>query len=153
MFVPASAHLDGHWNLDGPGHRANHVRRVLRLAHEAAAGVVLRDLRHRTTHVDVDDVGAHAFDNLRRISHHLRIAAEDLNRHRPLFLGVFGVLEGAIDAADQPLGTDHLGDDQPASALALDETTECGVGHARHRRERDRLIEGNSADFHGKRAG
>ena len=38
----------------------DHRRRVLRLAHQAAARVVLGDLRHRAAHVDVDDVGAHA---------------------------------------------------------------------------------------------
>ena len=36
-----------------------------RFAHQAAAGVVLRDLRDRAAHVHVDDVGAHALDDLR----------------------------------------------------------------------------------------
>ena len=78
---------------------------MLRLAHQAAAGVVLRNLRHRAAHVDVDDVGAHALDDLRGVRHLLGIAAEDLNRDRPLFLGVLGVLERAIDAANEPLRT------------------------------------------------
>ena len=94
-------------------HRGDHAGRVRRLAHQAAAGVVLRDFRHRTAHVDVDDIGAHALDNLRRVGHLLGIAAEDLNGDRPLFFGVLGVLERPIDAANQPFGTDHLGHDQP----------------------------------------
>ena len=109
-----------------------------RLAHEAAAGVVLGDLGYRTAHVDVDDVGAHAFDDLRGLGHLLRIAAEDLNRDRPLFLRVLGVLQRAIDAADQPLGADHLGHDQTAAAMPLDEAAERRVGHPRHRRYGER---------------
>ena len=79
-------------------------RGVRGLAHQAAAGVVLRDLRHRAAHVDVDDVGADAFDDLRGFRHLRGVAAEDLNRNRPFFFGVFGVLERPIDAAHQPFG-------------------------------------------------
>ena len=123
------------------------LRRMRRLAHQAAAGVVLRDLRHRTAHVDVDDVGAHAFDDLRGRRHLVGIAAEDLDRDRPLFLGVLGVLERAIDAADQPFGAHHLGDDQPAAAVALDQPAERRVGHAGHRRDGERRREVDGADF------
>ena len=62
--------------------------RVRGLAHQAAAGVVLRDLRHRAAHVDVHDVGAEPLDDLRGFGHLLGIAAEDLDRDRPLLLGV-----------------------------------------------------------------
>ena len=70
------------------------------------------------------------------VGHLLGIAAEDLDRDRPLFFGVFGVFERAIDAAHQPLGADHLGDDEAAAAVALDQPAERRVGHAGHRRER-----------------
>ena len=108
------------------------------LAHQAAAGVVLRDLRHRAAHVDVDDVGAHAFDDARGFGHLVGIAAEDLDRDRPLFFGVLGVLERAIDAADEPFAAHHLGDDEAAAAVALDQAAERRVGHARHRRDDER---------------
>ena len=108
---------------------------MLGLAHQAAAGVVLRDLRHGAAHVDVDDVGAHAFDDLRRRGHLRGIAAEDLDRDRPLLLGVLGVLERAIDAAHEPLGRHHLRDDEPAAAVALDQAAKRRVGHAGHRRD------------------
>ena len=121
---------------------------VRRLAHQAAAGVVLRDLRHRAAHVDVDDVGAHAFDDLRGRRHLLGIAAEDLNRDRPLFLGVLGVLERPVDAAHQPFGAHHLGDDEAAAAVALDQAAERRVGHARHRRDGKRRREFDGADLH-----
>ena len=78
----------------------------------------------------------------------VRIAAEDLNRDRPLFFGVLGVLERAIDPAHESFGADHLGDDEPAAALALHETAERRVGHAGHRRQRDGMVEGDGADFH-----
>ena len=96
---------------------------------------MLRDLRHRAAHVDIDDVGAELFDDLRGRRHLFGIAAEDLNRDRPLLLGVLRVLQRPVDAADQPFRADHLGDDEPAAAVPLDETAEGAVGHAGHRRD------------------
>ena len=122
--------------------------RVRRLAHQAAAGVVLGDLRHRAAHVHVDDVGAHAFDDLRRRGHLLGIAAEDLDGDRPLFFRVLGVLERPIDAADEALGAHHLGDDQPAAAVPLDQAAERRVGHAGHRGDGERRRKVDGADFH-----
>ena len=83
----------------------------------------------------------------RGVGHLGRIAAEDLDRDRTLFLGVLGVLERAVDAADQALGADHLGDDEPAAALALDQAAERGVGHAGHRRDANGRVERDLADL------
>ena len=129
-------------------HRGDDRRGVRRLAHQAAAGVVLRNLRHRASHVHVDDVGAHPLDDLGGVGHLLRIAAEDLNRDRPFFLGELGVLERPVDAADQPFGAHHLGDDETAAAVPLDEAAEGRVGHAGHRRDRERRRECDGADLH-----
>ena len=119
------------------------------LAHQAAPGVVLRDLGDRTSHVDVDDVGAHAFDDLGGGRHLLGIAAEDLDRDGTLFLGVLRILEGPIDAADEPFRRHHLGDDQTAAAVALDEAAERRVGHAGHRRDDEwETVSSTCADFH-----
>ena len=119
-----------------------------RLAHQAAAGVVLRDLRHRAAHVDVDDVGAHLLDDARGFGHLRGLAAEDLNRDGTLFLGVFGVLERAIDAANQAFAADHFGHHEPAAALALHQAAKRGVGHARHRRDDKRRFEFDGTDLH-----
>ena len=66
LFVPSRAHLDRDWHPNGVGHRPDDRRCVGGLTHEAAPGVVLGDLADRTPHVDVDNVGAHRLDNLRR---------------------------------------------------------------------------------------
>ena len=122
-----------------------------RLPHQAAAGVVLGDLRDRATHVDVDDVGAELLDDLRRVGHLLGIAAEDLDRDGPLFLGVLRVLERPVDAAHQAFGAHHLAHDEPASALPLDEAAERRVRHARHGRDGERRRQLKIADFHSAR--
>ena len=114
---------------------ADDGRRVLRLPHQAAAGVVLGNLRHRASHVDIDDVGAHAFDDPRGLRHLLGIATKDLNRDRPLLLRVLRVLERAIDAANEPLDCTPSRSRQARSPLTLDEPAKCRVGHARHRRD------------------
>ena len=121
---------------------------VRRFPHQAAARVVLGDFRHGTAHVHVDDIRAHPFDDARRLGHLFRIAAEDLNRDRALFLGVFRVLERAVDAADEALGADHLGHDQPATAVAFHQAAKGGVGHARHRRNGKRRGQFDVPDLH-----
>ena len=148
IVVPAGTHLHGHGDLHRARHRADDFLRVLRLAHQRTAGVVLRDFRDGAPHVDVDDVGAHSLDDLRRGRHLLGIAAENLDRDGALFLGIFRVLERAVDAADEPFGADHLGDDETAPARALHEAAEGGIRHARHRGERERRCEVDGADFH-----
>ena len=76
------------------------------------------------------------------------IAAEDLNRDRALFVGELGVLERPIDATDQPLGADHLADDEPASALTLDEPAKRRVGHAGHGRDNKGRRQVDGSDLH-----
>jgi hypothetical protein len=117
-------------------------------AHQAAAGVVLGDLGYRASHVHVNDVGAQLFDDARGFGHLRGLAAEDLNRDRTLFLGIFGVLERAIDPADQSLAADHFGHDQAAATLALDQAAKRRVGHARHGRNDKRRAEFDISDFH-----
>ena len=128
--VPARAHLDGHRDLHRPGHGENDCRPVLGLLHEAAARVVLCDLRDRTAHADVHDVGAHGLDDSRRLGHRVRIAAKDLVGHGTLLDRVLRVLERVVDTADEPPGADHLSDHQAAAPLALHETAKRRVDNA-----------------------
>jgi hypothetical protein len=72
-------------------------------AHQAAAGIVLCDLRHGTAHIDVDDVRTHRFHDACRFRHLVRITPENLYRNGPFFFGVFGVLERPVDAANETL--------------------------------------------------
>jgi hypothetical protein len=58
-----------------------------------------------------------------------------------LLLGVLGVLERPIDAADEPLRADHFGHDESAAAAALHQAAKRRVGHARHRGEPERRRE------------
>src|SRR5882672_1711434 len=101
-------------------------------AHQAATRVVLRDLWYRASHVHVDDVGAHAFDDLRGGRHFFRVTPENLNRDWPLLLGIFRVFERSVDAAYEPFRADHFSDDQTATTVALDQTPKRRVRHPRH---------------------
>ena len=146
--VPPCAHLHGDRNRHRAGHRPDHPRGMLRCSHEAAPSLMLGDLGHWTTHVDVDNVGAHSLDDLRRLCHPTGVTTKNLDRHRPLRLGVLGVFERPVDPTDQPLRADHLGDDQPAPAPPLDQTAEGSVGHPRHRGQRERRLECDRPNLH-----
>ena len=153
FVIPAGPHFDSHRNSDGLGHRANDARRVLGLAHQAAPGIVFGNLRDRAAHVDVHDVGAHALDDLRGVGHLDRVAAKNLNGYWPLFLGVLGVLERAIDATHEAFGTHHFRHDEAAPAAPFDQPAECRIRHAGHGGQRDRIGEGEGTDLHrGRRA-
>src|SRR5687768_2146117 len=121
---------------------------MLRIAHQAAAGVVLRNLGNGASHVDVDDVGAHAFDHLCGRRHPGGITAEDLNRDRALLLRIFRVLERPVDSADEALRGHHLGHHETTATLPLYQPAEGSVGHAGHRRDDEWRVDRNGSDFH-----
>ena len=145
--VPARAHFDRHRDLDGCRHRPDDSGGVVGLAHQAAAGLMLGNLGHRAAHVHIHNIGAHRFDNLGRRRHLGRIPPENLDRDRPLFRRVLGVFQRAVDASDQSFRADHLGHDEPAPTMTLDEPPERGVGHPRHRRNAERFWQPNAADL------
>ncbi len=148
VIVPPRTHLHRHRDLHGLRHRRDHRLRVRGLAHQAAPGAVLRDLRHRAAHVHVDDVGAELLDHLRGIGHLLRIAAEDLDRDGPLLLGVLRVLERPVDPAHQALGAHHLGDHQAAPAVPFHQAAKRRVRHARHGRDGERRPQLDVSNLH-----
>src|SRR5690606_28964678 len=102
----------------------------------------------RAPHVDVNDVGAEILDDARRLGHLDRVTAEDLDGDWALFLGVLRVLERTVDAAHEPFGADHLGDDKAAAALALDQPAEGAVRHPGHGGDGERRRQLDVADSH-----
>ena len=87
---------------------------------ERRAGAGLRDLPHGAAEVDVDDVGARGRDHARRLGHHRRIGAEDLDRERVLVRADAQVAERPLVPVLDPCAGDHLRADEPgAEAAAL----------------------------------
>ena len=118
------------------------------LTHQAATGVVFRDLRNRAAHVDIDDVGAELFDDASGVGHLRGITAKDLNRDGPFFFCVFRVFQGPIDAADQALAAHHFRDDETTTTLPFDEPAKRSIRHPRHWRDDKRRFEFDSSDLH-----
>ena len=141
LVRPSGTHLHRHRNVDGTHHRLDDARRVIGFAHQTAARIVLGNLGHGASHVDVHDVRPHVLHDPRSRRHLRRIAAKDLNRDGPFLLGVLGVLERAVDSSHQAFGRNHLGDDQTATAVSFDQTAKGRVGHAGHRRHDKRRRE------------
>ena len=61
---------------------------------------------------------------------------------------VYPRIQRPIDPADQPLAAHHLGDDQPASALPLDQPAERRIRHPRHRGDDERRFQRHVTDSH-----
>ena len=79
-LVPAGAHLDGHRDASPRASSPARPRRVLGLTHQAAAGVVLRNLRHRDSPCSRRRYRPPCARRFAPRRHLLRIAAEDLDR-------------------------------------------------------------------------
>ena len=100
------------------------------------AGAGLRHLAHRAAEVDVDEVGARRLDHPRRVGHHARLRAEDLDRERMLVAGDAQVAERPLVPVLDPGAADHLGADEPGAEPAS-LAAERLHADARHRRQDD----------------
>src|SRR5207253_8603579 len=83
--------------------------------------------------IDVDDVGPGRLDDPRRLGHHARLRAEDLDRERVLVARDAQVAERPLVAVVDPGAAHHLGADEPgAEAAALPaERLDADAGHRR----------------------
>src|SRR5262249_53161775 len=55
VFVPAQAHLDGHWNANCLNHRSHKADGRARAAHQRRAAAAAAHFVHGAAHVDVHD--------------------------------------------------------------------------------------------------
>ena len=95
-IVPAEPHLQRLRHLHRCDCRFDQSERVIEIAHQRRTGLAAGHMTGRTTHIDIDDVGAGGFRDLRALGHPMRLAARELNdvrsdtgclaaqpRHRP----------------------------------------------------------------------
>src|ERR1043165_3752122 len=108
---------------------------------------MLHDLRRWTTTVNVEYVSANFLGYLRRHRHALRLTPKDLHRkwalvfvktHLPFRLRV---------VARQTLNRNELRHRQTNTAATFEQTAEGHIGHSRHRRQNQRRIDLDVANF------
>ena len=153
-MVPAGAHLQGHRQVHRLDRRLQDPRRMNLVAHERRAGMTVHHLLHRAAEIDVDESRTPVLVQLRRLGHHLGLAAGKLDRHGQLLRAALGHEQGFPRLADEGLAGDHFRDDEPRAA-ALDQAAEGQIRHPRHGRQDDRILESDGSDgnahFLGKR--
>ncbi len=118
-MIPAEPHLEGDRAAHRRDGRFDDAGGEVDLAHQRRAGITAGHALGRAPHVDVDDGGAGALREARRLAHPKRIAAGQLDHMRgdPLPLGPQARLLGA---ADEFVGRDHLRDDERRAVTAGD---------------------------------
>src|SRR6056297_746775 len=148
--VPAASQLDRERSrsgfTDGPEHRAGPGRVV----QQCAAGARANHLAHRTAEIDVDQVGFF-LHHTGRISHPLRIFAEQLDCQRTLLRYGAQQFAGGRTTEEQPVGTDHFGENQPGPKPFHDQPIG-EVADACHGGEEYIIVELESPDIHGQPA-
>jgi hypothetical protein len=146
--VDALAHLDGDGHRTGRTHgRGDDVAEQRPMHRQRRAGSEPSHLGHRTTHVEVDVIGAVLLDgDAHRVGDDPRVDAGQLDavhragslaRHHGPRLGV---------AFDERARRHHLVDVE-ATAIGPAERAERRVGDAGHRRENHRRVDGDGADL------
>src|SRR5208283_5930090 len=113
--------------------------------------VALHDFLGRAAQVQVDEVEAEVFHQASGIGQHARTAAEELGRDRVFVFVEVKVASADALVAQHTVGRGELGHDQAASAKALDEAAEDGVGDAGHGREHGGGGDRNVPNLQGRR--
>jgi hypothetical protein len=152
VLAPPASGLDRHGQMRGPDDRADDAIDEPEVAQASGPAVPLHDFLHRTTEVDIDELGSVVLgDQGSRLGHRSRIGAVDLDGDGPLALLEFGPLEGVADAAADRLAGQELGHDDVGAHRPAD-LPERGLRHPGHRsqdeRERVRRREGQ---LHGSK--
>ena len=149
IALPPLAHFHRQRDLHALANFLDDAGGAIEVLEQRRTGAAVDDLADRTAHVDVDDVDAFRFDDGGRVVHAVGIATIDLNRDRPLGLGVRQHLLRSRIVAGESLGRNEFGHDESRAAELLDQRPVVGVRHLGHRRKGQRRIDTDIAD--GKR--
>ncbi|CDN41094.1 hypothetical protein BN871_AB_00920 [Paenibacillus sp. P22] len=152
VAVPADPHLDRYRLVDGVDDRADHLVDLVGIEQPAGAGIAFGHLRHRTAHVDVDDVRIRLLvDDFRSLDKGSAVSAENLQAERLFALIHEQHFARALVAVDNRLVAHHLRANEPGAELFGDEP-ECRVADARHRSENDIILHFDISDFKHNRS-
>ena len=134
IFVPAETHLYGDRHIDRTDDRVDQRQRMIEVEHQSRPGIAARHLLGRTTHVDVDDVGALAHGDARGFGHVRRFPAGKLD-HMDRQAGMADADVEAGPALGQFAARDHFGHDQSCAMLvgAFAKRFVCNAGHRRQK--------------------
>ena len=101
-----------------------------------------------TAHVDVHHIETRLLNDPRRPGHLLRISAEELRAHGPVFPGNGEQFQGSAVLVQEPSGADHLGENQ-SGAMTLHDQSVRQVGNTRHRGRKYGVFESQCRNLHG----
>ena len=139
LAVPAEPSFDRHGERDGIDHLASDIEQLGDIPEHTGAGTFGCDLLDGTPEIEVDYIGVGTLHDLCRLHHSLRLAAINLDSHRPFTVVDSELADSRRDVSDESLGRNELSEDHSGTLLMADEA-ERGVGDILHRGEEDRAI-------------
>ena len=110
---------------------------------------MLHNFRSRAATVHIKNIGADFFSHFRRHAHPLRLAAEDLNRKRPLVFVEAHLALRLWIVARESFDRNKLRYGETDPTACFQQTAKGNVGHTRHRRKHQRRIDLDVADPEG----
>ena len=139
VVVPSKASLYGYRQVDGINHRTGDFEQFRHIAQQSGTGAFARHLLHRTTEVDVDEVGAGLGGYTGCLSHYLGLTAINLYGRGPFGRIDLELAGSGGDIAYECIGRHELCVRQVAAHLFADEP-ERSVGDVLHRSEHHRFV-------------
>ena len=147
-FVPSAANLDSEGHLQDPAHRAQDLSGLLNVFHQRRTAARLRDLGHRTAHVQIDDVGTGVLQVLNSRNQRFGRRPENLQGDRLLLRQILGdVVLGTRVLAGQPYRIDLFAGGQRAPTLPRHKAI-WGIGNSGHGGESRKAFYFNIANKH-----
>ena len=139
LFIPSQTGFDRHGFLHGFDDAAGHLDHQGDIAHHTRSGAPTGDLLHRTTEVDIDDIGIGRLGDPSRLDHRFHQMTVKLDTHGPFGFGDAQFSERLARIADQPVRRDKLGiyhvGTEPLAHIA-----ERRIGHILHRSQEQRAV-------------
>ena len=131
FVVPAQAGLHGDRQFHGIDHLLGDLQHFGDILQHTSPSAFASHLLHRTAEVQVNDIGASLFYDLRGLHHRLHVATVDLDAHRTFLVADGQLGDGGFYIADQRLSTHELRIDHRCSE-PLAQQSEADVCHVLH---------------------
>ena len=146
LILKTDTNFHCQWLLNGRRNAFHNLHDQIRIFQKSRTLTVIYHLRHRTSHIDIQNVKRLFLDFLRYLRHQLRLASKELHGNRMLHRVDFHQSPGIFVLIGNSLGTDHLHAEKP-SALLFAKPAKSQVGNARHWCQDEPVRDLHSSDF------
>ncbi len=149
--IPAETSFRRYGDFNGIHNLPGHLHHQGDVFQHSRPRSFLRHAFHRTTEIQVNEVGLHFFDDFRRFHHRVDVSPVNLDGHRTFRLINGQFFQRFVDRPHQRIGRNEFGI-EPVRPVFFAKFAERGIRHVFHRCQYQRPVSYFlSGDFHKSR--